>query len=185
MRDISAPLLAALSDNTAQKFFAIDISFTQLSSQNLRLWTGDGDIEIGGNTFLGTSLLAKVYPLGETAELHAGGIKLELAGLPLATIAAVRASSFQGNPATVMIGAVNQSNVLIGTYNLFKGFLDQMEIRDGGSTATVNISVESKLITWGQPREITLTPERQKQRFPGDTGLDFVTDIQGEIIWGR
>ena len=71
-------------------------------------------------------------------------------------------------------------------YLVFDGRMDVMTIDDSGSTATVSLSVESRLIDLERPRLRRYTPEDQKTNFPNDTGMDFVPTIQNVAIqWGR
>ena len=60
-----------------------------------------------------------------------------------------------------------------------------MTISDGGDTATIKLTAESRLIDLDRSRERRFTSEDQKIEFPDDKGLEYVDDLQDkEIVWG-
>ena len=69
---------------------------------------------------------------------------------------------------------------------IFSGYMDQMNIVDGGETSTIELMVENRLIDLERARVARFTSGYQKSIYPGDLGLDFVEDLQDkDIVWGR
>jgi hypothetical protein len=69
---------------------------------------------------------------------------------------------------------------------VFSGFMDTMVINDGGETATIQVTVENRLIEFERTRVRRYTAEDQKIDFPTDKGLEFVAEMEEkEIVWGR
>lgn len=69
---------------------------------------------------------------------------------------------------------------------VFSGYMDQMNISESGSTCTVELSVENKLIDLERSRVSRFTSAYQKSKYPNDKGLDFVEFLQDKkITWGR
>jgi len=69
---------------------------------------------------------------------------------------------------------------------IFKGYMDQMNIEEGAETSTVALSMESKLIDLERSRVLRYTDANQKSRFPTDRGFEFVEDLQDkQFNWGR
>jgi len=61
-----------------------------------------------------------------------------------------------------------------------------MNIDEGPETATIAISIESRLIDLERARTLRFTDQSQKSRFPNDRGLEFVEDLQDkQFNWGR
>ena len=90
-----------------------------------------------------------------------------------------------------MIGFLDDSYVLIVEPVLvFSGLIDNSNI-DIGKTATVTVTVESRLIAWERAKIRRYTNEDQQQRFSGesptitDKFLEFVNQtVDKEILWG-
>ena len=63
--------------------------------------------------------------------------------------------------------------------------MDTMTITDNGDSATINVSVENRLIEFQRNRVRRYTAEDQKIDYPTDKGLEFVAEIsEKEIVWG-
>ena len=57
---------------------------------------------------------------------------------------------------------------------------------EAGETATISISVESRLVDWERPRVHRYTNADQQIAYPGDKGLEFVAQmVEKELVWGR
>lgn len=71
-------------------------------------------------------------------------------------------------------------------FELFSGLMDVMSINQSGDTATIQLTIESKLITLQKPNIRRYTSENHKLRHSTDTFFDFVSSLQDkEIAWGR
>ena len=85
-----------------------------------------------------------------------------------------------------MLGALSPTAALIATpVTVFVGKMDVMTINDDGSTATIGLSAESRLIDFRRVRELRYTDEEQAAIDPTDKGLEYVNSIQEKtIFWG-
>ena len=73
-----------------------------------------------------------------------------------------------------------------GFNQLFSGYMDQMNIADGGDTTAINLMVENRLVDLERARVARFTSGYQKSLYPDDLGLDFIEDLQDkDIVWGR
>jgi hypothetical protein len=181
-----------------------------LDSGNLFFWTGLGDLTVGGITYVGTGQFLKISEMEETAEIAARGATITLSGIPSNLISLALTEPYQGRICKIMFGAIDANRIYLlqedGSYvlredggridittgevtpvvELFTGYIDQMNIDEGPETATIAISVESRLIDLERARTLRFTDQSQKSRFPNDRGLEFVEDLQDkQFNWGR
>ena len=64
--------------------------------------------------------------------------------------------------------------------------MDQMNIVEGSDTATISLSLESKLLDLDRPVIRRYNNESQKTLFPNDLAFEFVNELQGkDLSWGR
>ena len=55
-----------------------------------------------------------------------------------------------------------------------------------GKTATVQLSIQSRLVDWDKARIRRYTNEDQQNFFSGDKGLEFVSQmVEKDLVWGR
>jgi hypothetical protein len=95
--------------------------------------------------------------------------------------------NYQGRECSVLFGALQASGALVSSpVTIFSGRMDVMSINDDGQNATIGMSAENKLVDFRRPREVRYTDQEQKNLFPSDKGLEFVTAIQEkQIYWGN
>jgi hypothetical protein len=157
-------------------------------SGTVRMWSGYGDLSWNGVTWIGTGNLLGIGTIEEASELRATGVDISLSGIPSDLLNIALAEPYQDRECRVYLGAFDSNTgALLGDpYRIFGGRMDIMQIRDGGDTATITISVESKMIDLERPRERRYEDADQTAFFPNDRFFKFVQSIQdSEVTWGR
>jgi hypothetical protein len=169
-RTIPSVVLNALDDDIISPFFAVELLFD--SPNELRFWTGAGDLSYGGNTWVGTGNLLAISAIEEGSDLAVKGATLTFSGITTEILSLALAE-----PITSDETALTQ---------LFSGYMDQMNISESADEAAIELTVENRLIDLERPRIARYTSAYQKSVYVGDLGLDFVEDLQDkEIVWGR
>jgi hypothetical protein len=182
-RTVPGALLTALDGDEIEVFYAVDLDF---DTANLRFWTGYGNKTINGNTYTGTGNLLAIDGLEEASDLSARGTTLTLNGLDSTIIYYALNEEYQGRLVTIYWGVGTE------TVEVFSGFMDKMTIQDSAETATISLTVESRLIVLERPNVRRYTREshagvRTAKSLTGDdTFFDWVTKLQDkQIVWGR
>lgn len=179
-RDISTTVSNALDDEVVKPFFAIDVDF---SSGPLYVWSGYGNLDIDGKTYLGAGDLIQISSLAETTEMEAKGATITMTGIPSSFISRAQNEPYQGREVRVYFGMTDSPSDYV---EVFAGELDQMNIEEGPETATVVVTAENVLIKLERPVVRRFSNSDQKSRYPNDKGLEFVAGLQDkDILWGR
>jgi len=80
---------------------------------------------------------------------------------------------------------IKLEDILSDFVNIFTGYMDQMNIEETGKTASIELTVENKLIDLERPRIRRYTEKYQKSVYPNDKGFDEVNDLQDKVfVWG-
>lgn len=178
-RGIPSAIATALAQETVSPFYAVEMNF---DSGAVRLWTGYGDRTIDGETYAGAAALLNISGVEEVSDLSAKGITVTLSGIASSVISLALQESYQGRTARVLFGVADVDDFV----EVFSGLMDVMTIQDSGESVTVQLTIESKLVTLQRPNIRRYTSANHKLRHPNDTFFDFVTDIADkELIWGR
>lgn len=181
-RDLSTVLLNALDDEVIKPFFAVQFDF---DSGPVRAWTGVGEATIDGNTYTGTGTLLDISSVEETAEMAVRGASLRMTGIPSELLSLALQEPYQGRTCSIYFGVISGA-VYSNLTQLFTGYMDEMNIEEGADSATIEMTVENKLVDLERSRVRRFSSGYQKTKYPDDKGLDFVEDLQDkEIIWGR
>lgn len=203
-RGSNSTTAASHSDNAT-------VTGNTILSEPLYFWTGLGDTTIDGITYIGTGNLMQISSIQETAEIQAAGATLTFSGIPADMLSLALSVPYQGRIGKIKFGLIDadnnllqletafnmllesgidiglenpeQSNVLV---DMFVGYMDQMNIDESPETATISLSLESKLLDLDKPVIRRYNNESQKALFPNDKAFEFLNDLQGkDLSWGR
>lgn len=182
-RNLTTNLRNAL---TAQQVTPIMLFYADFPSGAVRAWTGYGNLSWASQTWAGVGDFGGVDKVEEASDQSAKGVVFSLSGIPSNLISAGLDDAYQGRTCALYIGALDASGAVVADpYLIFSGRMDVMEIEDGGETATVRLSGESRLIDLNRPRARRYTHEDQQIDYPGDLGLEYVAGLQDkQIYWG-
>jgi hypothetical protein len=183
-RNATVDYLTALSSGELYPAIFFEGAF---ASGWVRIWTGSHDITWDDKLWTGAGALIGLGALEETSDVVASGTSVSLSGVPLDLISLAIEEARQGSPGRIWLALLTPAReVIANPVQAFSGRLDVPEISEDGSTCTITISYESRLIDLNTPRNWRYTHESQQILFPGDRGFEHVTAIQDrEITWGR
>ena len=161
----------------------------QWASGTVRLWSGIGSKTFGGNTFTGVGTFGGVSPVSESSDGRADGVTLTLSGVPSETIAAVLTDNYQNRPGKIWLGFLDTAGAIVATdpYLLFSGKMDVATIQESGTTATISVTLENRMIILQQASGRRYTHEDQQIDYPGDLGFEYVAALGQEraVNWGQ
>ena len=138
-RTVPSSLITAWSGETAHPYFAVEF---MLDSAPLRFWSGYGDRDIGGETYIGAGELISISGLEEVNDLSAKALTISLSGISGAVISMALQEPYQRRKCRVYFGDASVSDVV----EVFTGSLNKMTIEDSADTGTVTVLVDSKLV---------------------------------------
>ena len=205
-RDLDPSTIKAISQDVVHPFFAVELKFD--GNEILRMWTGYGTLVLdNGTQWVGTGNLLNVSSIEETAEMAVKGATLTLSGVPSEVLSLALSEPYQGRVCNIYFGTFSSGSLLKETGNyillqdgsrinletgekgfnqLFSGYMDQMNIDDGGETSTIELKVENRLVDLERARVSRYTKFYQQSVYPSDDGLNFVEDLQTrKVPWGR
>lgn len=145
-------------------------------------WSGSGPPA----TFLGVGVLGGISVIEEAAALRPYSVRLSLSGVPADTISIALGEVYQGRDARIWRALLDRDGQIIGDpFLVFRGRMDVMPVTLG-ETATVELTVHSRLVDWERARISRYNDADQRTRFPGDLGFEFVAQMkEKELVWGR
>ena len=185
-RDLTSGTSTAINADTVYPFFAVEFLFspdpTTGASKEVRIWTGQGELVSGGNTYTGVGTLLNISTVEETSDLEVKGANISLSGVTDPLLALALSEPYQGRVANIYFG-VTSSNDL---NPIFSGYMDQMNISESAEGSIIELLVENKLIDLERPRVARFTSGYQKSKYPTDRGCDFIEDLQDrKTLWNR
>lgn len=178
-RSIPAGLLAILTSGTVEPFYAVEMMF---DTAPLRFWTGIGDRVIGGNTYLGAGSLLNIGDLEEIGDLSAKSATVVMSGLTTEMVSLALVEPYQRRVCRILFGAIGSDDVI----EMFSGKMNTMTIEDAPESATIALTLESRLIELQRAKTRRYNHESHISRYPGDLFFSVVADLQDrQVVWGR
>ena len=182
-RELPTQLIGNLSDGTIFPFFAVEFNF---DDNPIRIWTGTGTLSLNGFDWVGSGELLSISSIDETSELAVKGATLNMSGIPSELLSLAISEPYQGRICNIYFGLMDQDLGTNSLTQIFSGYMDQMEITEGGDTSSIEMRIENKLIDLERARIARFTSGYQKSKYPNDLGLDFVESLQDrKLAWGR
>jgi hypothetical protein len=155
-------------------------------NETVYVWNGLGIIPWNGQNWIGVGTLGAISNIEEGSNVEAKGISISMSGLDPRLLVDVIQNYQLGLPVMVWLALFDSSNNLIPSPILsFSGRMDQPTLTVDGTTCTISINCESKLIDMNVSCERRYTNDDQQLDYPGDRGFEFVNSIQEvTIYWG-
>jgi hypothetical protein len=181
---MSAEFLAAIQSAEIRPAVFVEAHFT---SGPLYVWSGAGNIDWNGHTWTSVVSLGSISTIEEGSDVQAKGITLTLSGIDPSLLGGVLTEFRVGLPVLVRFGLFDAEGTLIADPIIsWAGRMDQPTINVDGTTATISINCENRLIDMNVAVDRRYTNEDQRLDFPEDRGMEFVPSIQEVVIyWGR
>lgn len=182
-REISSLTLAAGKADVARPVILVRLDFL---SGTVRATSAPFDVTHDGETYTGVGNLGAMSAVPEGAELQSYAVELTLSGIPPELVSMALADKYQGREARLYLALLDEEYRVTGTPLLiFRGQMDTLDI-ELGKTATLTLTVQSRMADWERPRLRRYTHEDQRALYPEDKGFEFVGQMaEKTIYWGR
>lgn len=186
MSVFSGAIDAYLSGDTVRSALGVKLDF---ASESYRLWTGPGELSAGGEIWHGMAGFGGVDGLEQdSGGGQANAVNLSLSGIDATLLPAFRENfeaEAKGRRATVYLIFFRGTDDIPtdDPVALWSGVMRQPSItvaEDG--TRTIAATCENLFAQRRRPRFGLLTDTDQRQRHPGDKGLEFVTGLKNTTV---
>lgn len=180
MRYVHPDVIAALDQGVVRPIYFVEILF----DDPLRFTSAYSSMTLDGKEFFGAGNLGSVSPVSEGTDLNPQEFKIVVAGVSEASLAAVVTERYMNREATCWTALLDDQGQIIGEpLHSFGGNTDEVNV-EIGKIGRITITVRDELADWSRPRIERYTNADQQARYPGDKGLEYVSQVADkEIIW--
>jgi hypothetical protein len=176
-------MLTALSTPVIIPAIFLSITFT---TETAYIWSGLGNISWNGQTWIGLGSLLGVSVLEDGSSVEAKGISIKLSGLDSTLIGPALADYAVNLPVNLYMGIFSSGVLIPDPLVSWSGLTDIPTLDISGSTATLEIAAESRLLQLNTPCDRRYTLEDSQIDTPGELAFSFVSQIQQLTInWGQ
>ena len=184
MRALDTATNAALASSNVRGIYFVKLAFDSASA----CWhSGFGNIEFGGDTYIGAGTLSSIGSIKEEGGIKASGASVGLSGIKEEIVALLLLEPYINRKAYIYFVPLNDGDqpVSAAPTLLFRGTIDNIT-GSMGSSASFSVTLKSRLADWERPRKSLYTDVEQQQLHPGDRGMEYIAQLsQKKIIWPR
>lgn len=180
MRNIHPDVIAALESRLFREVYFVEILF----DDPLRFTSAYSSMLVGGVEYFGAGNLGSVSPIKETSELEPQQFEIQVAGVSESSLAAVVTERYLNRDATCLMALLDDQGQIIGDpIHYFSGKTDEVTV-NVGAVGSITITVRDDLADWARPRVERYTNADQMARYPGDKGLEYISQVADkEVVW--
>ncbi|TVO70913.1 hypothetical protein FHP88_15780 [Sedimenticola selenatireducens] len=181
MRTSDPTTQAALDQDNIPLVIFVELDFASATS---RVHSGVGNLQWNGHTWMGAGAVGEISEIQEGDELQSNDIQMVLNGVDPAMMATAMSEDYQGRPAKIWLGILDNDHQMLGEpIGPFGGLMDTMD-GEIGKEGRIVLTVKNRLADWERPRIRRYTNEDQQAEFPGDLGMEFVSQmVEKELVW--
>jgi hypothetical protein len=183
-RILTPKQLAAITSPSMRPAFFVEAHFL---SGPIYVWTGGCPFVWNDITWLGLGALGGISTIEESSDIEAKGVTLTMSGIDSTLLVDIMTEFQVGLPCIIRLGLFDETLTLIDDPIIsWAGRMDQPTVDVDGTTSTITINCESRLLEMNTSVERRYTNEDQQIDYPGDRGMEFVSSIQDiTIYWGH
>lgn len=173
-----------LSQDHQEIKFALKAEF---DTDTVLIHTGQGDLVIGGETYIGAGTLLAISDIEDSKELKSAGVTFSISGMDTEVLGYALNENYQNRPISLYMAFVSGGTDDVDGYlTLYKGRMINIDISDDVNGSNITLQTENRLLDLRRPSNIRYTKESQQYLYNGDTSLDQVAKVsQMNIEWGR
>jgi hypothetical protein len=173
-----------LSQDHQEIKFALKAEF---DTDTVLIHTGQGDLVIGGETYIGAGTLLAISDIEDSKELKSAGVTFSISGMDAEVLGYALNENYQNRPISLYMAFVSGGTDDVDGYlTLYKGRMINIDISDDVNGSNITLQTENRLLDLRRPSNIRYTKESQQYLYNGDTSLDQVAKVsQMNIEWGR
>lgn len=191
-----AGLLAAMRKGSATRhcFFYMDHSQGPVYA-----WDGIGVFTYGGNDYLGVGGYATIEGISNSGDIQNHDIYVTLNGAGASQFAdagirvecvdigpalATTDLNIRGRAATLTLLWIAEDGTVVDSLLILRGKGDIVKIPAVDGNFAIKARIAPPIAAWESPPRAYYTPEDQNERFPGDSGFDYVSNLQTATVSG-
>lgn len=184
-RGYSSAVVSVIADSSQSTAHLVEI---ELDAATYYLSDYYRKLTLGGNEYSPFGYLLGFTDIEEVARLENNEVTISLSGVDQTYISLLLSNDYIDRPVRLYrVWLDSNGDIIDDKQLLFDGRIDQPIIQDDPENGATVISLKcsSHWIDFERVNPRRYSNEEQQFRFSGDKGLEFVTEIPLELIWGR
>jgi len=143
------------------------------------------DILDSGDTYSANGFLSSIGSVTESSRMNIGSMNLALSAVNQTIVSDVLNNGHLHRAVTVKRAILDNSNVIVGSFSIYSGFIESMSIRDSGETSLIAFSVANHWADFERIEGRATNNSSQQHFYDDDLGFEFADQSKKRFMWGR
>ena len=144
----------------------------------------NSDVVDGSDTYTANGFLQGLSAVTESSNINIGSTTLRISGVNQTIISDTLNNGHLHRAITIKRAILDDSDAVIDTFEIYKGFVEGMSITDSGETSSVNFSVANHWADFERIEGRATNNSSQQNFFDSDLGFEFSDQVNKRIVWG-
>ena len=142
------------------------------------------DVVDGDDTYLANGFLQGLSAVTESSNINIGSTALRISGVNQTVISDVLNFGHLHRTVIIKRAILDDSDAVIDTFEIYKGFVEGMTITDSGETSSVNFSIANHWADFERIEGRATNNSSQQHFYDNDLGFEFSDQASKKIMWG-
>jgi len=174
---LDTPQQTELEKPVTRYVYFVELHFV---SGIIRVCTAGQTIAWGGFDWLGLGSIGSISALEESAGVASSALNftLNIAQASYLSLALGAVMDYRGQPAKMYFCPLDEQFLLVGTPKIcWRGIMDTVVVGVNGEQGQAVLKCETSAYGLKRRPSLRLNAAQQRQKYPTDTGLDYLTDL--------
>ena len=144
----------------------------------------NSDIVDGSDTYTANGFLHGLSAVSESSSINISSMALRISGINQTIISDTLTNGHLHRTVTIKRAILNDSEALIDSFFIYKGFIEAMTITDSGESSSVNFSIANHWADFARISGRATNNSSQQHFHDNDLGFEFADQASKKIIWG-
>ena len=144
----------------------------------------NSDVVDGSDTYTANGFLQGLSAVTESSNINIGSTTLRISGVNQTIISDTLNNGHLHRAITIKRAILDDSDAVIDTFEIYKGFVEGMSITDSGETSSVNFSIANHWVDFERIEGRATNNSSQQNFFDSDLGFEFSDQVNKRIVWG-
>lgn len=141
------------------------------------------NITYSGNTYQALGNFLQFSNVEESTDMQISNVTVTLTGLTTTTLELFLSQEFIDRPLTLHRSLYNDSEGIVGTFNIFSGRISKAGLKEDGDSLTVECEASSQFVDFERRAGRHTNDNEQQFHYSGDRFFEFASEVLKELAW--
>lgn len=137
------------------------------------------------NEYTSNGFLKSIGSFKESSAMNIGSKTIVISAVDQTIVSDLLGNDYLHRPVTITRFILDDVHAVVGSFQIYSGFVDGMSISEDNSVSTIALSVANHWSDFERKTGRRTNTGSQAQFFPGDKAFEFADQVGKKLRWGE